>query len=62
MTTIATKETKVRYRSKSRPKSLLLLIPALVRDLLELEYNDTVIMDVCIENDEKFVKIFKKQE
>jgi hypothetical protein len=62
MTLVTRLEKKVKYRSKDRPKSLLLLIPAVMRDILELTYNDTVILDVCVENDEKFVKIYKKPE
>lgn len=60
MTLIARLEKKVKYRSKDRPKSLLLLIPAIARDILELKYDDLVIMDIVVENDEKYLKIYKK--
>ena len=62
MTLIARLEKKVKYRSKDRPKSLLLLIPAMVRDILELKYNDSVIIDIIVEDDKKYVKIYKKQD
>ncbi len=62
MTLVARLNKKVKYRSKDRPKSLLLLIPAMVRDILELKYDDEVVLDVIVENDEKYVKIYKKQD
>lgn len=62
MTLVARLEKKVKYRSKDRKKSLLLLIPAMVRDILELKHDDKVILDIIIENEEKYVKIYKKQD
>lgn len=59
MTTLLKKQTKVRKRSNDRPKSLILLIPATVRDLLELSADDEVCLEVCMENEEKYLKLRK---
>ena len=55
-------EQKMRARSKDRPKSLHLLIPATIRDVMEFEKDETVIMDVLVEQDSKILKIYKKRE
>ncbi len=55
-------ENKIRQRSKDRPKSLHLLIPAAVRDAMEFEVDDIVILDVLVEQDSKILKIYKKRE
>ena len=60
MTKLLSKDVKLKYVAKSRPKSLILRIPAVIRDLLELTYDDTVTMDVIIEDDVKWIKIYKK--
>lgn len=59
MTTLLRKQTKVRKRSNYRPKSLILLIPAVIRDLLELSSDDDVCLEVCMENEEKYLKLKK---
>lgn len=59
MTTMLKIPTKVRKRSNSRPKSLILLIPAKARDLLELSADDDVCLEVCMENEEKYLKLKK---
>lgn len=59
MTTLLKMPTKVRKRSNSRPKSLILLIPAVTRDLLELSADDNVCLEVCMENEEKYLKLRK---
>ena len=59
-TTLISKDVKLKYVSKSRPKSLILRIPAIIRDLLELTYDDTITMDVVIEDEVKCIKIYKK--
>lgn len=59
MTTMLKIPTKVRKRSKDRPKSLILLIPAKARDMLELKAEDDIYLEVCMENEERFIKISK---
>ena len=59
MTIITRLEKQVKARSKDRPKSLLLLIPAIVRDLMDLKLNDTLIIEV-VEEEKRYLKIYKK--
>ena len=59
MTTIVKIPHTIRKRSNSRPKSLILLIPALIRDVMELSAEDQVCLEVCMENNEKILKIRK---
>ena len=61
-TKLISKDVKLHYVAKSRPKSLILRIPAMIRDLLELTYEDTVTMDVLVEDDVKCIKIYKKAD
>ena len=62
MTLIARMENKIRPRSKDRQKSLHILIPAAIRDAMELESGDIVILDVLDEQGSKALKIYKKPE
>jgi hypothetical protein len=59
MTTLLKLPTKVKHRSNTRPKSLILPIPATVRDMMELEHNSDITLEVCLENDQKVLKIQK---
>lgn len=59
MTTLLKLQHKVKKRSNARPKSLILHIPAKARDLLELEHDSDICLEVCVENDEKVMKIRK---
>ena len=62
MTLIARMENKIRPRSKDRQKSLHILIPAAIRDAMELESGDIVILDVLDEQGSKALKIYKTPE
>lgn len=53
---------KLRKRSNERPKSLVLHIPAAVRDIMEFEHGTEVQIDVIAENDEKYVVIRKQDK
>ena len=53
-------ETKINSQSKARPQSLVLRMPAKVRDILELQPNDKIILDVYQENEKKYLKLYKK--
>ena len=53
---------KLRKRSNDRPKSLVLHIPAAVRDIMEFEHGTEVQIDVIAENDEKYVVIRKQDK
>jgi len=59
MTTMLKIPTKVKKRSNSRPKSLILYIPSAVRDIMEFEHDSDIYLEVCMENDEKLLKIRK---
>lgn len=50
---------KIRRDSSKRPKSLILSIPASIRDILELEHGTEVSWTVCAENDKKKIVIEK---
>ena len=50
---------KLRKRSNDRPKSLVLHIPAAVRDIMEFEHGTEVQIDVVGNDDEKYVAIRK---
>jgi hypothetical protein len=58
MTVITTINHAVKKRSNKRPRSLILHIPAQVRDLMEWEHNTNITIDVCIENEKKILKIY----
>lgn len=62
MTKIYTTENIMRARSPNRPKSLHLLIPATVRDIMGFTKDDQIIMDVLDEQGSKILKIYKKPE
>ena len=60
MTKLFEKEAVVRKASKHRPKSLILHIPPVIRDVLELKADDNIILEAYIENTgEKHIKIRK---
>lgn len=55
-------EKKIRRDNKQRPKSLILSIPANMRDLLEFEHGTDVILTVCSnEKDELQLVVQKKK-
>jgi len=60
MTKILQKDIQLKYVSKSRPKSLILRIPASIRDILELKYDDTVTLEACMDENQKYLKVYKK--
>ena len=62
MTKIYSTENIIRARSPSRPKSLHLLIPATVRDIMGFTKDDQIIMDVLDEKGCRTLKIYKKPE
>ena len=53
-------ETAIKKRSNARPKSLVLYIPATVRDVMGWEHDTPVVMDICVENDCRILKIYTK--
>jgi hypothetical protein len=55
-------EKKIRRDSNKRPKSLILSIPANMRDILEFEHGTEVILTVCSnKNDELQLVVQKKK-
>jgi hypothetical protein len=62
MTLITRIEHKLRSRSKDRPKSLHILIPATIRDTMDFKVGDQIIMDVLDEQGSRILKIYKKPE
>ena len=59
MTLITRINRKIQKKSKTRPKSLILYIPAEVRDIVGLQDGTEVNIDVILENDEKIIQIRK---
>ena len=61
MTSLIKVEGRVRRPSKQRPKSLILSINPLIKELMGLDHNTKLTIEVCLdENNKKFVKIRKK--
>lgn len=61
MTSLIKIPSTIKWVSKQRPKSLILRIPAAVRDIMEFEHGTSINIEVCLdENDKKFVKISKE--
>lgn len=50
---------KVQKKSNARPKSLVLYIPAEVRDIMGFQDGTQINIDVILENQEKYIKITK---
>ena len=51
---------KIRRDTAARPKSLILPIPAQIRDMMEFEHGTEITMEVCLnENKEKYIKVQK---
>lgn len=59
MTLITRITRKIQKKSKTRPKSLILYIPAEIRDIMELQDGTEVNIDVILENNEKLIQIRK---
>lgn len=55
-------ETQTKKASSKRPTSLITRIPTDVRDSLDLKLDDTLIWEVYQEDEEKFIKMYKKQD
>jgi len=52
---------KLQKKSNARPKSLVLHIPAAVRDIMGYEHGTELILDVIVEDDDKYV-VMRKQD
>ena len=50
---------KIQKKSKTRPKSLILYIPAEIRDIMKLQDGTTVTIDLISENEEQHIEIRK---
>jgi antitoxin component of MazEF toxin-antitoxin module len=59
MTLITRITKKIQKKSNARPKSLVLYIPASIRDIMELQDGTNVNVDVILENEERYIKITK---
>lgn len=59
MTTLLKLQLKVKKRSNTRPKSLILHIPAKARDIMEFEHDSDICLEICEENNNKIMKIRK---
>ncbi len=55
-------ENKIRMVSKKQPKSLILPIPATIRDIMNFEHGTPIKWEICLNENEKYVKIYKKQD
>lgn len=52
---------KLQKKSNARPKSLVLYIPASVRDIMGYEDGTELVMDVIVEDDDRYV-VMRKQD
>lgn len=52
--------TKIKKRSNTRPKSLILHIPAQIRDIMEFTHNTDIFLEVHTDGEKKYLKIYKK--
>ncbi len=60
MTKIYEETRNIRCVSKSHPKSLILLIPPTVRDIMKFEHGTSIHIEVCLdENEEKYLTVRK---
>lgn len=63
MTKLFKKEATVRKASKNRPQSLILHIPPVIRDVLELKADMQIILEANIDKTgETYIKMMKKQD
>ena len=52
---------KIRRDTKARPKSLILPIPAQIRDIMKFEHGTEVTIEVCLnENKEMYLRVQEK--
>jgi len=54
-------EKKIRRDTASRPRSLILPIPANMRDVLEFEHGTEVILTVCSNDENELQLVVKKK-
>lgn len=59
MTKIHEFEHKIRRVSKSHQKSLILPVPAKVRDIMDFKHDDRVKWEIHVENEEKYIILRK---
>ncbi len=51
---------KIRRDTAARPKSLILPIPAQIRDIMEFEHGTEITITVCLDkNNEKYLRVQK---
>ena len=60
MTKIFEKEATIRKASKNRQKSLILHIPPVIRDYMELQADEQIIISANLDAGERYIKIKKK--
>lgn len=62
MTKIYETHNKIRKVSNTHKKSLILPIPATIRDIMNFEHGTTINWEVCSNENEKYIKIYEKQD
>ena len=60
--TIFETENKIRNVSKAQQKTLILPIPATIRDLMNFKHGTHIKWEVCLNENEKYIKIYEKQD
>lgn len=60
MTCVIKTEATIRKASKQRPKSLLLSIPPVAREAMELKADTKIFVEVHYDTTGKYLKIYKK--
>jgi len=51
-------DTEIKAVSQQRQKSLILRIPANIRDIMQLKHGTKTKIEVHVENDEKYLKLY----
>lgn len=62
MTKMYETENKLRMVSKSHSKSLILPVPATIRDIMKFEHGTPIKWEVCLNENKKYIKLYKKQD
>ena len=62
MTKILETTNKMRMVSKTHSKSLILPVPATVRDIMQFKHGTQITWEICLNGDEKYIKLSEKKD
>lgn len=55
-------DNKIRMVSKAQNKSLILPVPATIRDIMNFKHGTPIKWEVCLNDKEKYIKIYEKTD